>query len=203
MEATVLYLMRHAQAGPGGLLIGQADYPLSLQGEVEAAGWRDFFRRHPVQAAWTSPLLRARRTAALALGEDGPEPVICPELIEVSLGRWEGLSSRQVRQEFPREWELRGQNPAGYAPPGGESYVDLAGRVLPVFTALRRQAQGLRSALLVAHRSVNQVILAAMESLPLERAPYIPQPYARCTVLELRASSVRIVERELSAPQPG
>ncbi|MDR2162025.1 MAG: histidine phosphatase family protein, partial [Desulfovibrio sp.] len=72
MPESFLYLMRHGRAGLPGILLGQSDPPLTPEGEAEALAWRPFFALHPVNAVWTSPLLRARRTAELALGPHAP-----------------------------------------------------------------------------------------------------------------------------------
>jgi CTP:molybdopterin cytidylyltransferase MocA/HD superfamily phosphodiesterase len=71
---SILYLIRHGRAGPPGVLLGRTDPPLSPCGEAEVLAWRPFFRLHPLDAVWTSPLLRARRTAELLREPASPGP---------------------------------------------------------------------------------------------------------------------------------
>jgi probable phosphoglycerate mutase len=201
VRESLLYLMRHGRAGPPGILLGRTDLPLSPSGEAEALAWRPFFSAYPVDAVWTSPLLRARCTAELLLGPDAPPPEVVEEFREISLGAWEGLDSRQARALDPRLWEARGTDPA-QAPPGGESFADLSRRVLPAFAALHRRVRTLRAALLVAHQAVNRILLADIMGLGPGAALSIPQDYARLSILSFRGDSVRILAWNLPPPSP-
>ena len=182
-----LYLFRHGHIDAGNIIVGQRDAPLSPLGKRQAAYWRDELAQVPFTAAWSSPLARSRETAAILLGE---RQKACPmtvveELREVSLGRWEGRTKAWVREHDAAAWEQRGQSLFTCPPPGGESLQTLAERVLPAFLAICATAQGHQASLLVAHRSVNQVILAHMLALPSAHMIDIPQPYGALTRLEL------------------
>lgn len=184
----VLYLVRHALAAPPGLLVGRSDLPLLPEGEAQAARLREELAAVPFSAAWTSPLLRARRTAEVILsGNSGlvAEALVVPGLLEIALGEWEGRRKEEVRQAYPELWEARGRDFLRVPPPGGESMEALAERIRPVFAAIRREAARHGHSLLVAHQAVNRVILADLEGLPLERMREIAQPPAAVTVLEL------------------
>jgi broad specificity phosphatase PhoE len=61
----------------------------------------------------------------------------------------------------------------GQAPPGGESYADLAKRVLPAFEAVVAETAGAGKIAIVAHRAVIQSILARGRGLPGPMAPGI------------------------------
>ncbi|MDR2077117.1 MAG: histidine phosphatase family protein [Desulfovibrio sp.] len=202
MPESLLYLMRHGRAGPPGILLGRTDPPLSPSGEAEVLAWRPFFRDRPLDAVWTSPLLRARRTAELLRGPEDPAPVTVEAFREISLGAWEGLTSRQARDLDPHIWVARGKDPS-QAPPGGESFSDLSRRALPAFAALGRQIRTLRAALLVAHQAVNRILLAAVLGLGPGAALSIPQDYARLTILAFGPESVRILARNLPPPAAG
>ncbi|MDR0642298.1 MAG: histidine phosphatase family protein, partial [Treponema sp.] len=66
---------------------------------------------------------------------------------------------------------------ARVAPPGGESFSDLAARVWPAFDRIVSLAAGRGAGriLVVAHQAVNRVILAREWGLPLKDALGIPQ----------------------------
>lgn len=182
-----LYLFRHGHIDAEDIFVGQKDEPVSLLGRRQAASWRDELAQVPFTAAWSSPLARSRETAAIILGE---RQKACPitaveELREVSLGRWEGRTKAWVREHDATAWEQRGQNLFTCPPPEGESLQALAERVLPAFLIICAAAQRHKASLLVAHRSVNQVILAHMLALPFAHMTDIPQPYGALTCLEL------------------
>lgn len=100
----LLVLLRHGATAESaqGLFSGRADVPLSPTGEEQARRWA------PVLAplagdltAWTSPLVRAARTADLA----GLTPRVAPELMEWDLGSLEGRRADEVRTATPG-WSL-------------------------------------------------------------------------------------------------
>jgi probable phosphoglycerate mutase len=195
---SLLYLFRHGQAAPPGILAGRTEYPLSSEGEAQADRWRMALSDVTFGIARTSPLARARQTAARILSGNSANtrsllPV--PGLTEISLGEWEGKSKEWVRRTYPVEWEARGRDFVHVSPPGGESFAELADRVRPAFEALRSEAAGHACSLLVAHQAVNRVILGTVLGLPLAEAVALAQPPGALTVLEITATGARVVER--------
>jgi probable phosphoglycerate mutase len=78
-------------------------------------------------AVYSSPLIRARRTAEIA---GFPNPTITPLLKEVDYGDYEGLTSAQIHQERP-DWEIfRDGCPGGESPAQvyqrASDFVDMA-----------------------------------------------------------------------------
>ena len=76
---------------------------------------------------FTSPLFRARETAALLVR--GVEIEADPRLREMDYGAWEGRTYEQIAEAdgaFRREWE---RSPDMLSCPGGESANDVAERV--------------------------------------------------------------------------
>ncbi len=180
----LLYLVRHGLAAPPGIMAGQRDYPLLPEGEIQARTLRDELAGVIFSAAWSSPLLRARRTARILLEGNAANTrtiIEIPALGEISLGLWEGRDSRWCREHSPGVWQARGEDFANTAPPGGESVTALARRVLPAFTALCREAARHPASLLVAHQAVNRVIIASLSGQPLATLRAIPQPPAALT----------------------
>lgn len=178
-------------------MVGRADFPLSPEGEAQAARLRAELADIIFTAAWCSPLSRARRTARVILSGNPrniAEPVITPGLIEISLGAWEGLPKDQARQSYPEVWHARGKDFVNVPPPGGESLAMLAARVRPTFRALCREAARHEHSLLTAHQAVNRVILADSMGLPLERLMEIAHPPAAVAVLDVSPNGARFLE---------
>ncbi len=185
---SILYLVRHGQAATPGILAGQSDLPLLSEGEAEVRRLRDSLAGTIFTRAWSSPLTRAKQTAALLLEGNAAntrEIEEIPGLREIRLGEWEGKSTDWVRQHYPQKWQARGNDFANTAPPGGESFAALAERVRPAFAAICAEARAHAASLLVAHQAVNRVILADILGLPLSRLTDIPQPPAALTLLRL------------------
>jgi probable phosphoglycerate mutase len=88
-----------------------------------------------VTAVLSSPLSRCVATAE-AIAADTHSPVrIVPDLIECDFGQWEGLTFAEVRDRWPAELD-EWLASAAVAPPGGESFEDVAKRVRGVVSGL-------------------------------------------------------------------
>lgn len=189
-KRSTIYLMRHGQAAPPGLMVGRNDYQLRPEGRAEMAAWAEFFAPIPVSAVWTSPLLRARDSAKIITRQLNRPPSgqnfhIEPGFTEISLGDWDGMDKNDVQLKYPAAWEARGRDFMNYAPPGGESFNSLSRRVLCTFNSLYEQIIRHDHVLIMAHQAVNRAILAALGQPFRETWLDIPQDYAALNELEL------------------
>ncbi|MDR1083870.1 MAG: histidine phosphatase family protein [Deltaproteobacteria bacterium] len=181
--AKKLYLVRHGQAAPAGVLVGRADYELTEDGQAEIGALRESLKKVNFSCAFVSPLMRTRQTLSILLDQADIPVIIEPGLIEISLGRWDGLTKEEIISAWPEKWAQRGVDIINTRPPDGESFRDLAQRVWPVFDRIKELAQDLT--LVVSHQAVNRVILAREMNLPLEALMTIPQPTGAVTVLDV------------------
>lgn len=110
-----------------------------------------------------------------------PRLLLEPALREIHLGAWEGLTASAVRHRHPGQWEARGRDLAHFRPEGGESFADLAARVVPAFEAMTRQPDDI---LIVAHAGVNRVILCHVLGLPLSDLMRLHQDYGAMNLIE-------------------
>lgn len=190
MSLTV-YLLRHgktAREEPWRFL-GQRDLPLSDAGREQMRCWREELSGLDFAGAWCSDLGRCRESAELVLMGRGLEARPVAGLREISLGEWDGLSVEEVRRRYPGLYEARGADIAGFRPPGGESFADLAGRASRAFQdVLRVAAPGTGDAniLLVAHAGVNRVLICGLLGIPLERLFSLGQDHGCLNVLRFR-----------------
>jgi broad specificity phosphatase PhoE len=99
----VIILIRHGQttSNAARLLVGQSDPTLTELGERQATALRPFLV--DVREVWTSPLRRARRTAALAIPDLGA--VVKESFIEVDYGSLDGQPLSAVTNEQWRAFE--------------------------------------------------------------------------------------------------
>lgn len=166
--------------------IGATDLPMSAAGEaqIRALAARLRLRATP-DAIYCSDLVRSRRTAALlAHGRDIPIHVR-PALREIDMGAWQGLPRREVAERQAEAYAARGRDIANFRPPGGESFADLAARVLPCWEAI--VAAGEADVVAIAgHAGVNRVILCHVLGAPLANVFRIEQRPACVNVVEWR-----------------
>ncbi len=161
---THFLLARHGEtdANVTDVWQGSTDSPLNERGQEQARALaRRLVAEHPdIAVIYASPLGRARDTAAFvarALADARLE--IDPDLAEFDLGEWEGLSYRALRYE-KRLWDAMRADPH-FAPPGGESAVNFATRLLRSFHAMRARHPG-QKVLVVSHGGALATALAML-----------------------------------------
>ncbi|WP_019136766.1 histidine phosphatase family protein [Cellulomonas massiliensis] len=148
-----------------------ADTPLSPRGEEQARATGVWFASLPAQerptAVWSSPYLRARQTASLAVPE-GTRVRLDERLRDRELGVLDRLTWRGVQRLHPDEAERRRHLGKFYhRPSGGESWADVALRVRAFLDdVLRAPADG--PVLLVTHDAVVMLIRYVLEELTEE-----------------------------------
>lgn len=129
-----IYIIRHGEtdANKFGILQGCADIPLNSYGEELAAASGRGLKGVHFDAAFSSPLIRAKKTAELVLSESGNDcPIIIDERIkEICAGAYEGKHLRPEFGEIPAEdVRLFFNEPLKLKSfPNGENVIDVANR---------------------------------------------------------------------------
>lgn len=128
---TTLLLVRHGSTAHShdGRFSGHNDLPLDPTGQAQAAAVAELIAGlDPVDVVLTSPLRRARETAAVIAAATGVGVEVDSGLVELDFGRWEGCSYAEVERDWPAElaaWRADETVP----PPGGESFASATDRV--------------------------------------------------------------------------
>jgi broad specificity phosphatase PhoE len=148
---TVVHLLRHGEVyNPRGVLYGRLPgYRLSDAGEGMAEKAAQWFAGHDVTHLVSSPLERARQTAA-PLAEQLDLPVGIDERLIEAGNAFEGMRVAGGAGVFRRPanwWKLR--NPL--RPSWGEPYVEIAARMLRAVEVARDEARG-HEAVCVSHQ---------------------------------------------------
>ncbi len=178
-------LIRHgALAGDAAhRFVGQIDLPMSAEGEEQIRGLAQRLGDVVPGAIYCSDLGRSRRTAELLAGGRAIPLHVRPGLREIGLGAWEGLPRREVAERWPADYEQRGRDIANFRPPGGESFADLASRVLNVWQDIAAES-GLGTVAIAAHAGVNRAILCHILGMPLSNLFRLAQPPGCLNVIE-------------------
>ena len=103
--AIELWLLRHGATewARNGRHTGSTDLPLLSEGEAEARALAPALAGLGFGAVLVSPLQRARRTAELA--GLGAAAQICDDLREWDYGRYEGITTAEIRRTVP-DWTV-------------------------------------------------------------------------------------------------
>lgn len=171
-----IYLIRHGeipQRTPRRF-IGQRDLPLTAHGRQQIADLIPFLQTRQVTRLVCSPLLRCRDSAVIIADALELQTQVVPDLCEISLGIWEGLTVAEVQEQFPGNYEARGRDLAGCAPEGGESFQDLLSRVWPAFGMI---CSGNGDVAVVAHAGVNRTLLCHILGMALSDVFRLGQDY--------------------------
>jgi broad specificity phosphatase PhoE len=174
-----LLLARHGQTADnaGGLILGHRDPPLSDLGQAQARTLAVAARAAAIAVLWSSPLRRARDTAAIVSAATGAPVSVLDDLAESDRGDWEGRPVSEVRADEPERFAAFEAARAGFAFPGGES---LAEQVARTRRALELVVAGPQPALVIAHVGT---IRAAM--IALGRHPPAEADVAHAQIIEL------------------
>jgi probable phosphomutase (TIGR03848 family) len=148
--ATVLCLVRHGTTPTTGKVLPGRARGLSLAdaGRLEAERVADHFRSLEVDAVYSSPLERARETAAPIAAALGQRVVVERGLLECDFGDWTGAELAALRK-LP-EWKTVQRFPSGFRFPNGESFVELQARVQDALMSLRERHEG-KAVVAVSH----------------------------------------------------
>jgi 2,3-bisphosphoglycerate-dependent phosphoglycerate mutase len=189
-----LLIVRHGEsvANAEGRMQGQRDYPLSAAGQQQAALLGRFLGNAGFRfdAAYTSPLTRARATAlALTTALGLPEAELASELSELHAGSLQGLTREEIAESFPAFLQ-RGLTELGdFSEYGGESYHDVQQRIRSLLARWHERHQGPAHRILaVAHGGTNFHLVKALVCDPIPRVMSLK--FGNCT-----ATLVRMRER--------
>ena len=198
------YLVRHGESVSNleGRVQGQEDVELSDLGRAQArrvAAWsRTLAESTAVGEIWTSPLKRARETAAVIAATLGLPLSVDEQLRELHAGIFQGHLWADLERTFPDEVSRWRSGDVDYVIPGGESRAQLAARGRAALEALAvRETPGM---IVVAHGGILTAALGSMlgRAHPLLAAaaerPFTKLPaLANCSVTQLAWPGPRLV----------
>ena len=164
------FLVRHGVTdwNSEGRIQGQSDTPLNEAGHRQAHRLRLRLASVSFAAAWSSDLRRGSDTAAAILQGRNLRLQTTPDLREKHFGAWEGLTFREVQARYPDLYcnRLMSGDPA-FAPPGGESDLQLYARAGVVADRLLQAHAGRDGNLLVvSHGGTLRALVARLMDLP-------------------------------------
>ncbi len=163
-SSPLLYLARHGETEwtVTRRHTSHTDVALTPRGEEQARALGQLLVGVKFDRVLSSPMARALDTARLAGFGDRVEQV--DALRELDYGRYEGLTTKQIREDRP-EWDLFRDGC-----PGGETVADVAERVLPLLAELASNDQ---TVLLFGHGHGLRVLATAYLGLDPECARHL------------------------------
>jgi len=188
----MLYLVRHGEPefeGGESRCLGRTDLPLSEKGKQQAFDLAKYFSDKNIEKAYHSYLLRAKQTAELI--SNGEYPIIQADgLEELDAGDWENLTFREIRSKYPELYERRGHDMAKNPPPNGETFMEGLLRFRSAIESIIKEDQG--NVVVVAHASVNKLLLCDALNLNHNDVSKMAQPYGCINIFEILGNILRV-----------
>jgi broad specificity phosphatase PhoE len=162
-----LVLWRHGETDHNatGRMQGHLDSELTPTGRNQARFAVPALVRFDPDIVLTSDLRRAMDTATVFTDASGVPLRVDKRLRETNLGRWQGLTGDEVERGWPGGMATWRVDPT-WAPPEGESRVDVAKRAGEVVAGIDAEFDG--TALLCVHGGVIIGVTAHLLGLPLD-----------------------------------
>ena len=164
-----LILIRHGETDWNATLKyqGHANIPLNEQGREQARVTGARLARYGAAALYTSDIVRAAETAAIIGEITGLAPRPLPDLREIDVGRWEGLTPEELYRRFPEHMAAFDRDPARTVRLGGESYAQLQVRAIRALRAIHDAHPGDGLVLAVSHGGTIRALLCHIIGLDL------------------------------------
>lgn len=172
---------------------GRSDIPLNQKGNDQAAALAAALKNESITAIFSSPLKRALETAS-HIGRFHPSVPLIKEsgLIEMDLGEFEGMDSRQwaiQHKDFRKVWE---QTPAALSMPGGESLQIVQQRAVEALNRISEPYGADCTLLVCSHNFVIVSLLCFASKIPLDQFRQLRQGTASLNILHKNGSKFEI-----------
>jgi probable phosphoglycerate mutase len=162
MEATQLLLTRHAEtSAPDRFHGAESDIGLSTWGHRQAAILGQSLASRCASALYSSAMKRAVDTAAAIGLACGLEPAAIGGLHERKIGALSGLSREDGWATYAATKERWIAGDLTHTHDGGESFLDIERRVVPIVNELVARHRG-ETLIVVAHGVVIRVLITAL-----------------------------------------
>jgi probable phosphoglycerate mutase len=155
----LVYIVRHGVTdwNASGRIQGHLDPPLNAVGRAQAHLVGQRLATLGATALYSSDLQRAYETAQTIGQAMGLGVVQKTGLREMHFGRWQGLTSQQIREHDPIGYAARRADPYHVAPPGGESWWQFYNRAVQMVQEILVATEAERL-IVVTHSGVCSVL---------------------------------------------
>ena len=174
-----LFLARHGEsvANQQKLISGQMDAPLTEKGRNQAQWLCDVLKSEMLSAIYTSSLSRAIETARPTAEYHGIDIQTVDNLKEIHFGVLQGRPTDGSDRDAQALWQAKAADKDAFYIPDSESFRVFKNRITACLELVLQGLQG--TALIVAHRNTNEVILSKLLGLgsPIDKSINVKNKY--------------------------
>jgi probable phosphoglycerate mutase len=182
---TILFLIRHGEneyTRTGKLAGWTPGVTLNVAGRKQAQTLAEKVQRIPIVAVYSSPLERARETAAPIAAAKKLRVRLAHGLGEVQYGQWQGKSLKRLART--RLWRTVQGVPSAMEFPEGETFRAVQHRAVEAVEAIVKRHPK-EAVVAVSHGDVIKLVVAHYLGLPLDLFQRLMINTASLTVLRL------------------
>ena len=181
-----LYLVRHCESAgnKSNLFQGSVDCDISENGIIQLKYLRGRFRDIHIDKVFSSPLIRAYKTALAATEGKGLKVVRNPLFAEMDIGIVEGKPLDEIENYYPNFFDVWDNRMHEFSPAQGESATEVSERMWRGLEALLYDPENDGKTILVAsHGAAIRTVICRLTFGNLERLSYTP--WSRNTAVSL------------------
>lgn len=187
--STLILFVRHGRTPTTGKALPGRDMDLHLsdegmlQAEVVA---KRIASSYAIDAIYTSPITRAKETAAALTKATGAKAASNKDLAETDCGEWQGRLLKDV-YKLP-EWKWLQTNIGSFQFPGGESFTSLQNRVVKAMRDVNAKHPG-QTVVMVTHADPIRAAVVSILQASLQAIHHIE--VATCSVTAIRVDGAQ------------
>lgn len=197
MNELTVYLVRHCKPrlpSDTSMCIGITDIPLSKEGFKQAEKLKGYFLNKNINAIYSSPLLRANKTAEI-IADNKIKIETRKELSEMNMGKWDGMTFADIKEKYPKEYAERGKNFENYIVKGGESMSMCRDRALEQLRSIIKDSTG--NIIIVAHAGINRLILSELLGISIKESFLFQRKYGSISTLIYDGNILKVDNAEI------
>lgn len=164
-----LILVRHGETDSNkkGTYLGWTDIELNEEGLRQAYKTKEKLRNEKIEAIYSSPLSRTRKTAEIINENYNLNIKLIDNLKERCFGLWEDLTHGEILEKYPAEYHLWTKDHVNYCMEGGESTIEVYNRVTGFINELINNNNS-GSYLIVTHLGCIRKIVSYLMGMNIE-----------------------------------
>lgn len=165
-----VYIIRHCEAEGNvlGVFQGSSDFDISRLGESQLKFLSERFRDIHIDRVYSSPLIRAYKTALAVAKPHGLEVIADNELREINGGIIEGMKLSDIFVNYPDleyKWQHEFQN---FAPENGEAIRDAYRRIWQAVSRIAKENHG-KTIAIASHGGVIRSLICRLVEGDIEK----------------------------------
>jgi len=193
----IIYLIRHGQTeyNDKNIFRGQLNIPLNSYGISQAESIGIALKVITFDVIYTSPLIRAKKTAEIIHKYQSGKISINIEndFTDLNYGKWQAKSKEEVKNNYPKlyhEWEI---SPYNIKIPDGESLYDAQKRSWNGLIKIIDSSKD-KVICIVSHRVINKLLISKILGIPKTGFWKIRQDTGCINIIEYKDKKFTVIK---------